>query len=46
MDPDPALCRLVKDKIATFDREQILESVRLTASFPPPGVEAADVSRK
>ena len=43
MDLDPALCRLVKDKIATFGREQILEAVRLTESFPPPGEEPADV---
>lgn len=44
MQLDPALCDLVKRKIATFDRDEILEAVRLTQGFPPPSSEPADVA--
>ena len=43
MDLDPVLCNLVKEKIGTFDRDDILEAVRLTGSFPAPGAAPADV---
>lgn len=44
MEPDPALVETIKRKIATFEREQILEAVGLTENFPPPGPEPADIA--
>jgi tetratricopeptide (TPR) repeat protein len=43
MELDPQLCDLIKRKIAGFEPGELLEAVRLTESFPPPGSEPADV---
>jgi tetratricopeptide (TPR) repeat protein len=43
MDLNEELIRQIKQKIATLEAEQILEAVRLTESFPPPGSDPADL---
>jgi tetratricopeptide (TPR) repeat protein len=44
MDLDPTLCEAIKQRLASLEKEKILEAVNLTERFPPPGPEPADIA--